>query len=143
MNGSRSGGQDAPGRLPPSSVRTARRPPGAPMSADDQLRTLIRRIAADPLGALRLVVVRVRDEPAYLLRRLLGMVPSTLPLLPSTTSARIARSLGAVGRWLALVAPRAGWPLLLRLIAMEAGGERARAIALARRLGPTRTPRGR
>lgn len=100
------------------------------------LRTLSRRAVTDPIGALRLVTIRVRDEPAHVLLRALG-------LLPVGPRHRAAGVLGRLGGLLAVIAPRAGWPVLCRLAAMDARGQRAEAVALARRLGPSRSARGR
>jgi glycosyltransferase involved in cell wall biosynthesis len=92
------------------------------------LRALARRATTDPVGAARLVSTRVRDEPAHVLVRAQGM----LPLAVRRGSAAPLRTLGRV---LAVLAPRAGWPVLLQLLALDATGARAEAITLAKERG--------
>jgi glycosyltransferase involved in cell wall biosynthesis len=92
------------------------------------LRALARRATTDPVGAARLVSTRVRDEPAHVLVRVQGMLP--LPVRRGS-----AAPLRLVGRVLAVLAPRAGWPVLLQLLALDATGARAEAITLARERG--------
>lgn len=100
------------------------------------LRTIARRALTDPLGMVRLVVTRILDEPAHVLVRALGLLPDR----PRRSAARI---LDAKGRLVGIVAPRAGWPLLFRLAAMDATGRRHQALDLAHRRGPACTATGR
>ncbi len=106
------------------------------MSLARLLRTIARRALTDPIGMVRLVVTRIVDEPAHVLVRALGMLPER----PRRTAARI---LDVKGRALGLIAPRAGWPLLFRLAALDADGRRRDALDLARRRGPACAATGR
>jgi len=100
------------------------------------LRSLARRATTDPVGALRLVVARVRDEPAHVLVRVLGM-------LPAERRRRAAAPLALLGRAVAVLVPRAGWPQLLQLVALDLRGQRDRAVDVAARRGPRLSPAGR
>ena len=100
------------------------------------LRTIARRATTDPLGAARLVSTRVRDEPAHVLVRVQGM-------LPAGVRRRTVLPLRLLGRLLARLAPRAGWPLLLQLLALDADGAHDDALALATTRGPSRSGPGR
>ncbi|GGI05985.1 glycosyltransferase family 4 protein [Egicoccus halophilus] len=100
------------------------------------LRALARRATTDPVGAANLVVTRVRDEPAHVLVRVLGM-------LPTAARRRLVVPLRTVGRLVALVAPHAGWPLLLQLVALDLAGERDAAVAVATRRGERLSATGR
>jgi glycosyltransferase involved in cell wall biosynthesis len=100
------------------------------------LRTIARRATTDPVGAARLVSTRVRDEPAHVLVRVQGM-------LPAAVRRRTVRPLRLLGRLLGVLAPRAGWPLLLQLLALDADGARDDALALATTRGPSRSGPGR
>jgi D-inositol-3-phosphate glycosyltransferase len=88
------------------------------------LRALAHRAVTDPKGAAQLVTTRVRDEPAHVLVRVQGMLPDRARRA-SVTPLRM------LGRLLALLAPRAGWPVLLQLLALDASGARVEAIELA------------
>lgn len=94
------------------------------MSLARLLRSLVRRAVRDPGEVARLVVTRLRDEPAHVLLRALGG-------LPAGARARVAAGLGLLGRVLGLPARRAGWPELLRLTALDVRGDRDRAVARA------------
>jgi glycosyltransferase involved in cell wall biosynthesis len=100
------------------------------------LRTIARRATTDPVGAARLVSTRVRDEPAHVLVRVQGM-------LPAAVRRRTVPPLRLLGRLLGVLAPRAGWPLLLQLLALDASGARDDALALATTRGPSRSGPGR
>ncbi|MBS3941896.1 MAG: glycosyltransferase [Actinobacteria bacterium] len=106
------------------------------MSLGRLLRSLVRRAAKDPVGALTLVTTRVRDEPAHVLVRVLGM-------LPAAARGRLVVPFRLLGRALAVVAPRAGWPLLLQLVALDLAGARDQAVAVAQDRGPKLTAAGR
>lgn len=100
------------------------------------LRSIARRATTDPFGAARLVTTRIRDEPAHVLVRALGMVPAD-------ARRRIVMPLRSLGRLLEAVAPRAGWPLLLQLLALDAAGAQDDAIVLATARGTARSTSGR
>jgi glycosyltransferase involved in cell wall biosynthesis len=100
------------------------------------LRSLVHRAATDPRGAAQLVSTRVRDEPAHVLVRVQGM-------LPDRWRRRSVAPLMGLGRLLAVLAPRAGWPVLLQLLALDADGERARAVGVAVERGPRLSGAGR
>ncbi len=98
------------------------------MSLGRLVRTILRRGLTDPVGAVRLVVTRVVDEPAHVLIRALG-------LLGPSIRVRVARVLGVVGRGWRRLAPRAGWPLLLHLVSLDTVGQQREAVGLAREAG--------
>ncbi|MFA9446047.1 glycosyltransferase [Egicoccus sp. AB-alg6-2] len=100
------------------------------------LRALVRRAATDPVGAATLVATRVRDEPAHVLVRVLG-------LLPAGARTGLVRPFHLLGTVTGLLARRAGWPLLLRLVALDLAGDRDGAVALASERGARLTPAGR
>ncbi|MEX2505192.1 MAG: glycosyltransferase [Egicoccus sp.] len=106
------------------------------MNLSRLLRSLARRAAKDPVGALTLVTTRVRDEPAHVLVRVLGM-------LPASARERLVAPFRLLGRALAVVAPKAGWPLLLQLVALDLAGARDEAVAVAEHRGPKLTAAGR
>lgn len=98
------------------------------MSIGQLARSLLRRAMTDPVGGTRLVIIRVVDEPAHVLVRLLG-------LLPDRARRAAVPVLDAVGRAGRRVLPRAGLPLLLHLAALDTAGRRQEAVALAREAG--------
>jgi glycosyltransferase involved in cell wall biosynthesis len=100
------------------------------------LRSIARRAITDPLGAARLVATRVRDEPAHVLVRVQGM-------LPAPARRRTVTPLRLLGRLLERLAPRAGWPLLLQLLALDAAGAHDDAVTLATARGVERSGPGR
>ncbi len=106
------------------------------MSLARLLRTIARRALTDPLGMVRLVLTRLVDEPAHVLVRSLG-------LLPAGPRAGAARILEVKGRVFGRLLPRAGWPLLFRLAALDAAGRRPEALDLAARRGPACRAAGR
>lgn len=86
---------------------------------------LVRRLVAAPADSARTLFTLLRDEPALLLSRLLGM----LPVGPRRL---LARASSRAGRMLGRALPHAGWPLVLDLVGRDLAGDRAAAVVTAR-----------
>ena len=106
------------------------------MSSAPSAAGVLRRLVHEPRDSLRTAVSLVRDEPALLTTRLLGA-------LPVAVRRPLARLWALLGRVAARILPRAGWPLVLLLVARDALGERVAAVELALERAAGLRPRGR